>query len=159
MQVNKTNAARILDTLHIAYELITYEVDEEDLSATHMAAVAGLPIDQVFKTILLQGDKTGYLVCVVAGNMEIDLKKAAAASGNKRVEPVPVSQLLSLTGYIRGGCSPIGMKKPYPVFIDEYAELYDEIYVSAGKRGMQFKIAPADLVRAVDATVAGVSAE
>lgn len=157
MHINKTNAARILDKQGISYELVTYTVDENDLSAAHLATQLGLPTDQVFKTILLRGDKTGIFVCVVPGGQEINLKLAAAASGNKKAETVAVKELLPLTGYIRGGCSPVGMKKKYPTYIDEQVILYDLIYVSAGQRGLQFKLQPDDLIAAVDAVTCALT--
>ncbi len=151
--MNKTNAARLLDKAGIRYSLTEYEVDENDLSAVHVAAQLGQDIGQVFKTLVLRGDKTGPFVCVIPGADEVDLKKAAKASGNKSASMIHVKELLGLTGYIRGGCSPIGMKKKFPTFIDEQCELYDEIYVSAGIRGMQIKIAPSDLVKITDSVV------
>lgn len=145
--MNKTNAARILDSAGINYSLTEYEVDESDLSATHVAAQLGQDVGQVFKTLVLRGDKTGLFVCVIPGADEVDLKKAAKASGNKNAEMIHVKELQPLTGYIRGGCSPIGMKKHYPTYLDEQCILYDEIYISAGIRGMQIKLAPDDLVK------------
>src|ERR1035437_8994234 len=119
--MKKTNAARILDRLKINYELIEYEVDENDLSAVHVAETAGIPIEKVYKTLVLQGDKNGIFVCIVPGSKEIDLKKVAAASLNKKTAMIKMVDLEPLTGYIRGGCSPLGMKKNYPVFIDQSA--------------------------------------
>jgi Cys-tRNA(Pro)/Cys-tRNA(Cys) deacylase len=156
MKVQKTNAARILDRMGIAYELIPYEVDENDLSAVHVAENMGEPVDQVFKTILLRGDKHGVFVCVVPGAAEVNLKLAASVSGNKKAETVGMKELLPLTGYIRGGCSPLGMKKNYPVFVHTSAGGFSYIYISAGQRGLQLKLSPADLVRAVGATVASL---
>lgn len=153
-KINKTNAARLLDQQKVAYELVPYTVDENDLSATHVAASLGEPIEQVFKTIVLHGDKTGYFVCVVPGEAEIDLKLAAKVSGNKSCALLPLKELLPLTGYIRGGCSPIGMKKRFPTFFHETCLAYPYIYVSAGMRGLQFKIAPEDLIKAASATTA-----
>lgn len=141
----KTNAARLLDAAGIAYELIPYEYSEDDLSAGKVAASLGEDVEQVFKTLVLRGDRNGIFVCVIPGDFEVDLKLAASISGNKSCAMVHVKELLGLTGYIRGGCSPIGMKKRYPTFIHESALLYDYIYVSAGVRGLQFKISPADL--------------
>lgn len=152
--MNKTNAARLLDQQKIAYELISYEVDENDLGAQHIASQLGEDISQVFKTLVLQGDRSGFFVCVVPGDGEVDLKKAARATGNKKCDLIPMKQLLPLTGYIRGGCSPIGMKKSFPTLIHESCQRFDHIYVSAGMRGLQFKIAPADLIRAAHATTA-----
>ncbi len=153
MKINKTNAARLLDRAGIAYELIPYEVDEQNLAASHVAEQLGEKIDQVFKTLVLRGDKTGLLVCVVPGNGEVDLKKAARASGNKNVAMIHLKELLPATGYIRGGCSPIGMKKSYPTYIHRSCLDFDAIYVSAGVRGLQIRIAPADLVRFTGADV------
>ncbi len=130
-----------------------YEVDENDLSATHLASTIGEDIDMVFKTLVLRGDKTGHFVCVIPGNDEVDLKKAAKASGNKKCDLIAMKELLPTTGYIRGGCSPVGMKKPFPTFIHETCILFDHIFVSAGQRGLQFKIAPNDLVSFTHATV------
>lgn len=145
MPVQKTNVARLLDAAGIGYELIPYEFSEDDLSAQHVAAELGEDIDQVFKTLVLKGDRTGFFVCVIPGDFEVDLKVAARISGNKSCEMLHVRELLSVTGYIRGGCSPIGMKKPFPTFIHESCTLYDYIYVSAGIRGLQLKIRPSDL--------------
>ena len=150
-KIQKTNAARLLDSKKVAYELIPYEVDENDLSAVHVAAQLGEPIDRVFKTLVLHGDRTGYFVCVIPGEMEVDLKLAAKATGNKSCNLIPMKELLPLTGYIRGGCSPIGMKKPFPTFIHSTCMNFDYIYVSAGVRGLQFKISPADLCMAAGA--------
>lgn len=154
MSSHKTNAARLLDQKKIPYELVAYEVDESDLSAGHVAALLGEPVEQVFKTILLRGDRTGLLVAVVPGDHEVDLKILATVSGNKKVEPVAVKELLPLTGYIRGGCSPIGMKKHFPTFVHESATRYTHIYVSAGVRGLQLKMAPNDLVGIANAKLA-----
>ena len=156
-KIPKTNAARLLDQRHIAYELIPYEVDESDLGAQHIADQLGEDINQVFKTLVLQGDRSGYFVCVVPGNDEVDLKKAAKASGNKKCDLIPMKELLPLTGYIRGGCSPVGMKKPFPTYLHETAELFDSIYVSAGQRGLQFRLAPADLIAVTGATVCDIT--
>lgn len=153
-KINKTNVARLLDKARIDYELIPYEVDENDLSATHVAAQLGENIAQVFKTLVLHGDKSGYFVCVIPGGDEVDLKKAAKISGNKKCEMIPVKELLPLTGYIRGGCSPIGMKKHFPTYIHHTAEQFDKIYVSAGQRGLQIRIAPADLIHQTQAMTA-----
>lgn len=147
MKTAKTNVARLLDKANVAYELIPYEFDENDLAATHVAEALGQDINQVFKTIVLRGDRNGHLVCVVPGNCEVDLKKAAKASGNKKVEPLAMKDLLPTTGYIRGGCSPIGMKKHFPTYFHETALLYPQIYVSAGQRGLQIRISPAHLIR------------
>ena len=151
MKMNKTNAMRQLDAAKIKYEICEYEVDENDLSGTHIADQIGLPYEQVFKTIVTRGDKTGYLVFCIPCHKEIDLKAAASETGNKRVEPIHVKELLGLTGYIRGGCSPIGMKKAYPTVIDETAVLFDKIYVSAGVRGAMLGIEPNQLAEFVGA--------
>jgi len=156
--VQKTNAARLLDAAHIDYRLIEYPVDENDLSATHLAQTLGQPIDQIFKTLVLSGDRTKYFVCVIPGAMEVDLKKAARVSGNKSCDLIPMKELLPLTGYIRGGCSPIGMKKPFPTYIDETCTLFDRIYISAGQRGLQFCLDPADLIAYVPLKVADLTA-
>ena len=147
----KTNAARLLDAAGVTYELVPYEVDESNLAADHVAEQLGEDIEQVFKTLVLRGDKNGFFVCVMPGNFEVDLKVAARISGNKNCEMLHVKELLPTTGYIRGGCSPIGMKKPFPTFIHESALLYDYIYVSAGIRGLQLKIAPQALIDFVGA--------
>ena len=152
-KVNKTNAARLLDKAKITYELIPYEVDENDLAATHVAAQLGENIEQVFKTLILHGDRNGYFVCVIPGDHEVDLKLAAKASGNKKADLIPMKELLPVTGYIRGGCSPIGMKKEFPTFIHESCLQFEYIYISAGVRGLQIRIDPKDLVRYVRATV------
>lgn len=152
--MKKTNAARIFDRLKISYELIEYEVDESDLSAVHLAETAGIPIDQVYKTLVLEGDKNGNFVCIIPGDAEIDLKKAAIASLNKKVALIPMKDLEPLTGYIRGGCSPLGMKKNFPVYIDDAAFNQNFIYISAGARGMQIKLSPADLMNACKANKA-----
>lgn len=144
-KIEKTNAARLLDKAGITYELIPYEVDESNLAAEHVAEQLGQNIEQVFKTLVLRGDKNGLFVCVIPGNFEVDLKVAAKISGNKNCDLIPMKELLPNTGYIRGGCTPIGMKKPYPTFIHESALLYDHIFISAGLRGLQLKIAPQDL--------------
>lgn len=149
----KTNVARLLDAAGIAYELIPYEYTEDDLSAQHVAATLGEDIDLVFKTLVLRGDRNGLFVCVIPGDFEVDLKLAARISGNKSCEMIHVRELLPLTGYIRGGCSPIGMKKQYPTFIHESALMYDYIYISAGVRGLQVKIAPSELMAYVGASV------
>lgn len=145
-KIEKTNAARLLDKAGIPYDLIPYTVDESNLAAEHVAEELGENIEQVFKTLVLRGDKNGLFVCVIPGNFEVDLKVAAKISGNKNCDLIPMKELLPLTGYIRGGCSPIGMKKPYPTFIHESALLYDHIYISAGLRGLQLRISPQDLL-------------
>jgi len=152
MKINKTNAARLLDKAKIAYELIPYEVDEKDLSAVHVAESLGENVEQVFKTLVLQGDKTGYFVCMIPGEKEVDLKKAAKVSGNKKCDLIPMKDLLALTGYIRGACSPLGMKKGFPTYIHETCFDFPFIYVSAGVRGLQIKVNPNELIELIGAT-------
>ena len=159
MKINKTNAARILDQKKIQYQLVPYEVDENDLAATHVAGQLGEDIGQVFKTLVLRGDKNGLLVCVIPGDKEVDLKKAAKLSGNKKVEMIAMKELLPLTGYIRGGCTPIGMKKPYPTWIHLTCGEFPFIYISAGQRGLQLKLNPSDLLKVTGAAVADLVAE
>lgn len=151
--IEKTNAARLLDRAGIAYNLIPYEFDESDLAASHVAQSLGEPIERVFKTLVLHGDKNGYLVCVVPGNTEVDLKSLAKASGNKKTEMIPMKDLLGVTGYIRGGCSPIGMKKKYPTYIHSTALGFDSIFISAGVRGLQLQLSPSELISFTNATV------
>ena len=158
MKINKTNAARLLDKAKIAYELIPYEVDENDLSAIHVADSLGENIEQVFKTLVLHGDKNGHFVCVIPGEHEVDLKLAAKASGNKKCDLIPMKELLPLTGYIHGGCSPLGMKKAFPTVIDASARQYSEIYVSGGRIGTSIRLDPQDLARVVRATFADILA-
>lgn len=153
-KIKKTNAARILDGLGIAYEVKTYAVDESDLSAVHVAQISGLDIKMIFKTLTARGDKTGVIMAVIGGGDELGLKALAKASGNKSVEMVALKELLPLTGYVRGGCSPLGAKKNFPVFLDARALSLEKISISAGQRGMQIVLAPKDLVKAVNATVA-----
>ena len=153
-KIKKTNAARILDGLGIDYEIKTYEVDENDLSAVHVAQVSGLNIEMIFKTLVARGDKTGIIMAVIGGGDELNLKSLAKASGNKSVEMIALKELLPLTGYVRGGCSPLGAKKNYPVFIDARALTLEKISISAGQRGMQIVLSPQDLIRAANATVA-----
>ena len=145
-KINKTNVARLLDKAKVKYELIPYEVDENDLSAIHVAESLGENIEQVFKTLVLHGDKSGHFVCVIPGEHEVNLKKAAKVSGNKKCDLIPMKELLPTTGYIRGGCTPIGMKKPFPTFIDESSLAFDYIYISAGQRGLQLRLSPTDLI-------------
>ena len=152
-KIEKTNAARLLDRAKIAYELIPYEVDENNLAANHVAEQLGEDISTVFKTLILRGDRTGHLVCVVPGDHEVDLKAAAKVSGNKKVEMIPMKDLLAVTGYIRGGCSPIGMKKRFPTYIHSTCLEHEVIYISAGVRGLQVRIAPQDLIYYVGAEV------
>ena len=153
MALQKTNAARLLDAAGIPYTLVPYEVDQEHLEASHVAEQLGEDLDRVFKTLVLRGDRTGLFVCVVPGSMEVDLRVAARISGNKNCAMIHVKELLPLTGYIRGGCSPIGMKKPLPTYIHESALLWDTIYVSAGVRGLQICIEPQALIDFVGAGI------
>lgn len=150
----KTNAMRLLSAAKIKYETVEYSWDESDLSGVHIANELGVAPEQVFKTLVTKGEKNGYAVFCIPVDKELDLKKCAVAAKDKRVEMLPLKDLLPLTGYVRGGCSPIGMKKKFPTFIDETAILFDKIYVSAGARGAQFIIAPDDLRAYVDATYA-----
>ena len=149
----KTNAARKLDELKIEYKIVEYPVDEEHLDAIHVAQEVGMPPAQVFKTLCVRGDKNGVMFAVIPGDGELDLKALAKVSGNKRVELVALKEVLPLTGYIRGGCSPLGAKKNYPVYMDASSNNWPEIAISAGQRGMQLVVAPADLQRATNATV------
>lgn len=158
-KIAKTNVARLLDKAKIAYELIPYEVDENDLSAVHVAASLGENIEQVFKTLVLHGDKSGYFVCVIPGEHEVDLKMAAKVSGNKKCDLIPMKELLPLTGYIRGGCSPIGMKKHFPTYIHETCITFPFIYISAGIRRLQIKIAPDDLIKETKAEICSLFTE
>ena len=153
----KTNVMRLLDKAKISYRHMEYEVDENDLSGTHAADVMGVQHEMLFKTLVLHGDKTGYLVCVIPVDDEVDLKKAAKISGNKKVEMLPMKELLPLTGYIRGGCSPIGMKKQFPTYIHESAEALDEIGVSAGQRGQQVMLSPKELAKYIRAQFADIT--
>ncbi len=153
-KVAKTNAVRLLTQAKVAHELVCYEVDESNLAATHVAEQLGENVAQVFKTLVLKGDRTGHLVCVIPGDRELDLKVAAKLSGNKSVEMIAMKELLPTTGYIRGACSPIGMKRPFPTYIDSSALDFELIYVSAGVRGMQIELAPSDLVEFVGAQCA-----
>ena len=152
-KIEKTNAARLLDRAKIAYELIPYTVDEDNLAATHVAEELGEDIATVFKTLILRGDRTGHFVCVIPGDKEVNLKAAARVSGNKKCDLIPMKELLPTTGYIRGGCSPIGMKKPFPTFIHATVLEHEYIYISAGVRGLQIKISPTALIDFVGATV------
>lgn len=150
-KIDKTNASRILDRAKVKYELVPYEVDESDLSAVHVAQQLGEPIERVYKTLVLLGDKIGHFVCVIPGEKELDLKQTARISGNKSCAMVHMKELLDLTGYIRGGCCPLGMKKQFPTFFDSSCLEFDYIYISAGKRGLQIKADPAELIKAAGA--------
>lgn len=156
-KIDKTNAARLLDRAKISYELIPYTVDEDNLAATHVAEELGEDIATVFKTLVLRGDRTGLFVCVVPGDHEVDLKAAARVSSNKKADLIAMKELLPTTGYIRGGCSPIGMKRPLPTFIHATCMEHDKIYISAGVRGLQIAISPADLIAYTGAEVAEIS--
>lgn len=158
-KIEKTNAARLLDRAKIKYRLVPYEFDPDDLAAEHVAESLGEDINRVFKTLVLHGEKSGYFVCVVPGNTEVDLKKAAKAAGAKKADLIPMKELLPLTGYIRGGCTSIGMKKKFPTFFHNTALDFDTIYVSAGVRGLQLEIAPADIIAYTDATVTDLANE
>lgn len=155
--VKKTNAMRMLDSAKIPYEVRTYEFEETDLAGIHAADAVGMPYETVFKTLVARGDKTGFVVFCIPVAEELDLKKAARASKNKSVELLHVKDLLPTTGYIRGGCSPVGMKKKYPTFLDETCELCDRIAVSAGQRGVQMLLRPADLARYVEAKICDIA--
>lgn len=152
--MSKTNAIRILESHKIKFETVSYEVDADDLNGETVANKVGAEPDTVFKTLVCVGDKTGYVVFCIPVTQELNLKKAAAVSGNKKIEMIKLKELLPLTGYIRGGCSPIGMKKQFPTYIDETAQLFENIFVSAGVRGMQMKLNSSDLLKLVDGVYA-----
>lgn len=154
--MKKTNAMRILDSHGVAYVEAPYSYDPDQLGVATIAASLGLPAEQVYKTLVATGDKTGILVAVVPGDKELDFKLLAQHSGNKKIGLVPLKDLQPLTGYIRGGCSPVGMKKNYPVWLDESALLWDRIYINAGQRGLLIGVAPAEVVRVTNAGVAGI---
>lgn len=151
--MTKTNVMRLLDAAGVHYRTAEYEYDESDLSGRHAAEQLDLPAEQVFKTLVARGDKTGPVVFCIPALDELDLRRAAAVSGNKKVELIHLKELLPLTGYLRGGCSPIGMKKKFPTYIDETCILFDEIAVSAGARGKQIILSPDDLISYTAATV------
>jgi len=153
----KTNAVRALDRLEINYELREYEVDPDDLSAETAAAKIGLPAEQVFKTLAVQGDRSGICLAVISANQELNFKALAQQTGDRKIDMVPLKEVQALTGYIRGGVTALACKKDYPVYIDELAEICDVISVSAGIRGLQILLAPADYIRAVKATVAAIA--
>ena len=157
MAISKTNAARLLDRLGIPYELKEYEVDPDDLAAESVALKLGMPAEQVFKTLVARGDKHGVCLAVVPGNCALDLKALARATGDKKIDTVPLKEVEPLTGYIRGGVTALACKKDYPVFLEETAQLFDVISISAGLRGLQILIAPDDYVRVVKATVAPIA--
>lgn len=154
---HKTNAARLLDQLKIQYELREYEVDPDDLSAETVAAKVGLPAEQVFKTLLARGDRFGLCFAVIPANAELNLKALATNAGDRKIQLVPLKELLPLTGYIRGGVTALAGKKDYPVYIDETIELFDQISISAGIRGVQIILAPADYVRATNGKVVAIA--
>ncbi len=153
----KTIAARLLDQLNIAYELRAYEVNEDELDAVSVARKVNMPPEAVFKTLVARGDKNGVVMALVAADAELDLKKLATATGNKKIDLIPVKELLPLTGYLRGGCSPLGAKKKFPVYVDETAILSEQISISAGQRGLQIILSPDDLQRATEAVLVDVS--
>jgi Cys-tRNA(Pro)/Cys-tRNA(Cys) deacylase len=153
----KTNAARLLDTLGIVYELRAYDVDPEDLSAESVAGKLGLPAEQVFKTLVARGDRNGVCLAVVPGDAQLDLKALARLTGDRKVDTVPLKDVQLLTGYVRGGVTALACKKDYPTFVDETAQLFDVISVSAGQRGLQILIAPDDYIRAVRAVVGAIA--
>jgi Cys-tRNA(Pro)/Cys-tRNA(Cys) deacylase len=155
----KTNAVRQLDSLGVRYELRAYEVDPNDLTAETVARKVGLPPEQVFKTLVARGENHGICLAVVPGDAQLDLKALAKATGNKKVDTVPLKEVEPLTGYIRGGVTALACKKPYPVYLDETAQLFDVISISAGMRGLQILIAPDDYVRAVEARIAAIARE
>ncbi|MBI3476712.1 MAG: Cys-tRNA(Pro) deacylase [Acidobacteria bacterium] len=152
----KTNAARLLDQLEIRYELREYEVDPEDLAAETVAAKIGLPAEQVFKTLVARGDRNGVCLAVIPGDQELDLKSLASAAGERKIQLVPMKELQGLTGYIRGGVTALAGKRDYPVYVDETIELFDVVSISAGMRGLQILVAPADYLRATRGSLAAI---
>lgn len=159
MKLQKTNAARILDRAGISYELVSYPVDPDNLAADHVAEALGEPIEQVYKTLVLRGDKSGLFVCVIAGNREVNLKKAAKASGNKKAEMIAMKELLPNTGYIRGGCTAVGMKKQYPTYFSEEFTSHPFVFVSAGQRGLQLKVEPSAFVQVAKGSLADLTGD
>lgn len=155
--MSKTNACRILESMGVAFSTRAYDVDPDDLSAETVAAKVGYPPEQVFKTLLVHGDRHGHAVAVVPGSWELDFKALAKATGDRKVDMVPLKEVQPLTGYIRGGVTALGMKKAFPVWVDETVELWDRICVSAGMRGLQIEIAPSDYLRATGAKVAEIA--
>ncbi len=153
----KTNAARALDSLGISYELREYQVDPADLAAESVAHKLGLPPEQVFKTLVARGDRTGIILAVIPGSTQLDLKALAQLSGNRKVETVPLKEVQPLTGYIRGGVTALACKKDYPVYVDELIDLFDVISISAGMRGLQILVAPCDYIKAVNGTIGAIS--
>jgi Cys-tRNA(Pro)/Cys-tRNA(Cys) deacylase len=152
----KTNAARLLDQMGIHYELREYEVDPDDLAAETVAAKIGLPPERVFKTLVARGDRHGIVMAVIPGDQDLNLKALAAASGERKIQLVPVKELQSLTGYIRGGVTALAAKRDFPVYVDETIELFDVVSISAGVRGLQILISPADYLRATKGTIAAL---
>lgn len=159
MAAAKTNAARLLDQMGIEYELREYEVAPEDLSAATVASKIAFPLEQTFKTLVVRGERTGVCLAVIPGDSELDLKALARAAGDRKMDTVPLKEVQPLTGYIRGGVTALAAKKDYPVFIDEYAQLYDRISISAGMRGAQVLLAPEDYRRAVNGVYAAIAKE
>ena len=155
----KTNAARLLDSLGIPYGIQEYDVDPDDLAAESVAAKIGMPAEQVFKTLVARGDRHGVCFAVVPGDQQLDLKALAKLSGDRSIETVPLKEVQPLTGYIRGGVTALAAKKSYPVYVDETIELFDEISISAGQRGIQIIIAPADYLRATNAKAGAIAKE
>jgi Cys-tRNA(Pro)/Cys-tRNA(Cys) deacylase len=153
----KTNAIRALDKLNITYKLLPYEVDVEDLAAESTAEKVGLPAEQVFKTLVTKGDRTGVCLAVIPGNSQLDLKALARLTGNRKIEPVALKEVQPLTGYIRGGVTALACKRNYPVYVDETIELFEKIAVSAGMRGLMVQLSSGDYLRAVEGTVGGIS--
>jgi Cys-tRNA(Pro)/Cys-tRNA(Cys) deacylase len=153
----KTNAVRVLDNLGIGYELREYEVDPNDLAAASVAQKIGLPAEQVFKALVVRGDRQGICLAVIPGNTQLDLKTLASLSGNRKVETVPLKEVQPLTGYIRGGVTALACKKEYPVYVDELIELYDVVSISAGMRGLQILLNPSDYIRAVKGVIGMIS--
>ena len=153
----KTNAARLLDQLGIRYELREYEVDPYDLAAETVAAKIGMPAEQVFKTLVARGDRNGLCMAVIPGDQELDLKVLASAAGDRKIQLVPVKELQALTGYVRGGVTALAAKRDFPVYVDETIELFDTVSISAGVRGLQILIAPADYLRVTKGTIAALS--
>mgnify|MGYP004478447005 CR=1 FL=1 len=153
----KTNAVRVLDNLGIHYQLLSYEVDPSDLAAESIAEKVGLPPEEVFKTLVTKGDRKGICLAVIPGNTHLDLKALAKLTGNRKIEPVPLKDVQPLTGYIRGGVTALACKKPYPVYVDETIDLFDQVAVSAGMRGLMIHLAPGDYLKAVNGTVGAIA--
>lgn len=157
MAVSKTNAVRLLESLGIEFELREYEVDPDDLSAETVAAKIDFPVEQTFKTLVVRGDQNGVCLAVIPGSAALDLKALAKASGNRKVDTVPLKEVQPLTGYIRGGVTALACKRDYPVYVDEYAQLFDRISISAGIRGVQILLGPEDYRRAVQGVYASIA--